>query len=114
MITINSQPRRVDVTVLGEFTLADYQEFENQVNGLLHLNQDLDLVVDLREMSGFTIDVALEDIKFSQAHRKDFSRIAIISESQGVSWTAWLTRSFVDAEVKVFDSVTEADAWLSC
>ena len=32
MIVIEKQPKRVEVTVYAEFTLADYQEFETAVN----------------------------------------------------------------------------------
>jgi hypothetical protein len=32
MIVIEQQPKRVEVTVYAEFTLADYQEFETAVN----------------------------------------------------------------------------------
>ena len=32
MIVIQHQPKRVEVNVYGEFTLADYKEFEDMVN----------------------------------------------------------------------------------
>ena len=84
MITINHSPNRVDVAVLGEFTLADYQEFEELVNFKIQFEGAVDLLVDLREMTGFTLDVAWEDLRFTKSHAKDFRYIAIVSDSQWV------------------------------
>jgi len=113
MIVIENRPRRVEVTVYAEFTLADYQEFENAVNYVIQFEGQVDLFFDLREMADFTLDVAWEDIVFSRAHAKDFSRIAVLTESQWVAWSAWLSQIFVEAEMRVFDEEVEARAWLA-
>ncbi|MCB1931634.1 STAS/SEC14 domain-containing protein [Accumulibacter sp.] len=112
MIVIENQPGRVEVTVYAEFTLADYQEFENAVNYVIQFEGPVDLLFDLREMADFTLDVAWEDIVFSRAHAHDFSRIAVVTESQWVAWSAWLSQIFVDAEMRVFDEDLEARSWL--
>ncbi len=57
MITTDTQESRINVTVLGEFTLADFKEFEDVV---MKLESAVDLFIDLREMNGFTVDMALE------------------------------------------------------
>ena len=48
MIVIENRPRRVEVTVYAEFTLADYQEFENAVNYVIQFEGQVDLFFDLR------------------------------------------------------------------
>lgn len=113
MIVIENQPRRVEVTVYAEFTLADYQEFENAVNYVIQFEGQVDLFFDLREMADFTLDVAWEDIVFSRAHANDFRRIAVLTESQWVAWSAWLSQIFVHADMRVFDDELEARSWLS-
>ncbi|HCZ16321.1 MAG TPA: STAS/SEC14 domain-containing protein [Candidatus Accumulibacter sp.] len=113
MIVIENQPKRVEVTVYAEFSLADYQEFENAVNGVIQPEGPVDLFFDLREMADFTLDVAWEDIVFSRAHANDFGRIAVLTESQWVAWSAWLSQIFVHADVRVFDDEPEARAWLA-
>ena len=79
MIVIEKQPKRVEVTVYAEFTLADYQEFETAVNYAIQFEGPVDLFFDLREMADFTLDVAWEDIVFARAHANDFSRIAVLT-----------------------------------
>ena len=112
MIVTDQLPHRVHVTVYGEFTLADYREFEELVNPKVKFEGPVDLIFDLSQMADFTLDVAWEDIKFARAHSHDFNRIAVITDSQWVTWSAWISQMFVDADVEVFASLEEACAWL--
>ncbi len=112
MIVIQHQSNRVAVNVYGEFTLADFKEFEDMVNYKVRFQGPVDLLFDLREMADFTLDVAWEDIVFARAHRSDFNRIAVITQSQWVAWSAWLSHIFVSAEMRVFDNSEDASAWL--
>ena len=112
MIVTQHQPKRVNVTVYGEFTLADYKEFEAMVNDTISADGTVDLLFDLREMADFTLDVAWEDIVFARAHANDFRRIAVLTHSQWVAWSAWLSQIFVEAQMKVFDDESEARGWL--
>lgn len=112
MITTEQGPNRVNVAVFGEFTLADYKEFEDQVNFKIQFEGVVNLLMDLREMVGFTVDVAWEEIKFSRSHARDFGRIAVVTSDQWTTWSAWLSQFFVDAEVQVFEDEAEASNWL--
>ncbi len=112
MIVIDQQASRVNVSVFGEFTLADYREFEEVVNNKVSFEGPVDLCFDLSQMADLTIDVAWEDIKFSRAHANDFKRIAVVTDSQWVTWSAWLSQTFINADVEVFSDAGEAKAWL--
>ena len=112
MIVIDQQPQRVSVSVFGEFTLADYREFEEVVNFKVRFEGPVDLYFDLSQMADLTIDVAWEEIKFSRAHPDDFKRVAVVTDSQWVTWSAWLSQTFVSADVEVFDNADEANSWL--
>jgi hypothetical protein len=113
MIVTQHQPSRVEVTVYGEFTLADYREFEAMVNYKVKFEGPVDLLFDLREMAAFTVDVAWEDIAFARAHSNDFKRIAVLTQSQWVAWSAWLSQIFVHAQMQVFGDEAEARVWLN-
>ncbi len=112
MISTDHSENLVAVTVFGEFTLADYKEFEEVVNFKVQFEGQVDLLFDLRQMMGFTLDVAWEEIKFSRKHSHDFRRIAVLTEDQWLTWSAWLSQLFVDAEVQVFGEEDAARAWL--
>lgn len=113
MIAIDHKGPLVGITVFGEFTLADYAEFEELVNYKVRFEGPVDLCIDLREMASFTIDVAWEDIQFTRSHANDFRRIAVVTESQWMTWSAWLSKVFVSAELNVFKDVEAAYAWLN-
>ncbi len=112
MITIDRQGRLLLVSVFGEFTLADFQEFEALEIASAGDGGPLRLLFDLRQMADFTLDLAWEEIKFSRRHPRDFERIAVLTDSQWVTWSAWLSQSFVAADLRVFADAQEARAWL--
>ena len=112
MIVTDHQAHRVNVTVYGEFTLADYKEFEELVNYKIQFEGPVDLFFDLREMGDVTLDVAWEELKFSRQHARDFNKVAVVTSSQWVTWSAWLSQTFVEADVEVFEVLEEAQAWL--
>ena len=112
MIAIDHSGKLVAVTVLGEFVLADYKEFEDMVRSTLVPGGKVNLLIDLRQMAGFTLDVAWEDIKYTRSHPNDFGKIAVVTHSQWVIWSAWLSQMFINADLQVFDEDEEARSWL--
>jgi SpoIIAA-like len=112
MITItNDTQNLVIAAVLGEFVLADFRELENATEHAVRFQGKANLLVDLRDMIGSTLDVAWEEIKFTRQHTQDFRKIAVVTNDQFLQWHAWLTRIFTDAEVQVFEDYDEALAW---
>lgn len=112
MIVTDHQPNRISVNVFGEFTLADYKEFEDLVNYKVKFEGPVDLFFDLSQMADFTLDVAWEEIRFARQHAHDFNRVAVVTDSQYVTWSAWLSQVFVEAEMEIFEDAAEALAWL--
>jgi len=113
MISIQHEEGLIVVGVFGELTLGDYQRFEREVGDQLQTAGRVDILVDLRDMIGYTLDVAWEDIKFMRSHSHEVGRIALLSDAQWVAWSAWLSQLFVDAELRVFDDEDHARAWLA-
>ncbi|MBU1235910.1 MAG: STAS/SEC14 domain-containing protein [Gammaproteobacteria bacterium] len=113
MITTDQTESQLSVAVLGEFTLGDFQEFEDLVLGKVSRGDTPDLLFDLREMADFTVDMAWEEIKFSRQHASDFRRIAVLTDSQWVAWSAWIEQLFLKSDVRVFADEAEARAWLA-
>lgn len=113
MITIEQTDNLINVAVLGQFTLADFKEFEEQSLYKLKSPGEVNLLFDLRGMIDYSVDVAWEEIKFfSREHNHDFSKIAVVTDDQWLAWQAWLSRLFVDADIQVFADYDEAEAWV--
>ena len=72
MITIEQTDNLVNAAILGEFTIADFKEFEEQSIYKLTSAGSLNLLFDLRAMLDYTVDVAWEELKFfNREHRRD-------------------------------------------
>jgi hypothetical protein len=112
MITIQHEGRLTVIGIFSRFEIADFHRLEEEVERQLDAIGQIDLLMDLRGMIGYTLDVALEDIRFVREHARDVGRIAILSEEESVVWTALLARLFVRAEIRVFDTEVDARDWL--
>lgn len=113
MITIDNKPSHFNVAVLGQFTVADFREFEEHVLYSARFLGGACLSLDLRKMTGYTIDMVWEEIRFVRQHPQHFTRIAVITEDQWVGWLAWLFRLYMEAEVQLFSDMPDAEAWLA-
>lgn len=112
MIAIEQRERVVKVSVFGEFTLADYKQLEEAVVHKLKFQGKVNLLVDLRDMADFTLDVAWEDVRFNWQHAHDFQKIAVVANGRLIAWSAWLARAFLDAEIQIFDNYDLASDWV--
>jgi hypothetical protein len=112
MITIEESDTLVNIAVMGEFTIADFKQFEEHALHKLEAPGKINLLFDLRGMLGYTPDVAWEEIKFfRREHNHDFDKIAVVTDNQWLTWQAWLSRLFVDADIRAFSDYREAQDW---
>lgn len=113
MITISQTSNLLNIAVLGEFTLDDFKQFEEQARYELKSPGAVNLLFDLRDMVSYTVDVAWAEIKFfSREHHHDFNKIAVVTDDQWLTWQTWLSRLFVDADVRAFTDYQQAVAWI--
>jgi len=113
MITITYHDHGIEATVYGEFTLADFQEIEAAVDYANRFHGPVRLLLDLRPMLTYTLDVAWEELRYTRAYPEQFERIAIVTQDEWLTWIAWLERLFVEAEVATFPDEAAARAWLA-
>jgi hypothetical protein len=113
MITLNVQDNQIAVAVMGQFTLDDYKEFEQAVVYGIQFKGRVNVLFDLRDMLSYSVDVAWEEMKFSREHRNDFGRIAILTGDEWVAWSMWINRMFMSADIRLFDELELAQAWVA-
>lgn len=113
MITINIKNNLINIAVLGEFTLADFKQFEEHVLYKIQLQGRANLLIDLRDMIRYSVDVAWEEIKFTHAHQHQFGKAAIVTDDQWITWIAWLQRFFIEADLEVFSDYEAAVLWIA-
>ncbi|WP_169333560.1 STAS/SEC14 domain-containing protein [Leeia oryzae] len=103
----------LQVSVLGQFTLDDYKTFEDHVRYNVKFNGDISLLFDFRDMLGYSIDVAWEEVRFAKEQAGHFVKVAIVSDGQWVSWLAWMQSLFMPHELQIFDNFDNAALWLA-
>jgi hypothetical protein len=113
MIELDVKDNQVAVSVLGQFTLEDYREFEQAVCYGVQFQGTVNVLFDLRDMLSYSVDVAWEELKFSREHKNDFGRIAILTGDQWVAWSMWVNRLFMSADIRLFDELEMAQAWVA-
>jgi hypothetical protein len=113
MITLNVKDNQIAVAAMGQFTLDDYREFEQAVSYGIQFKGKVNVLFDLRDMLSYSVDVAWEELKFSREHRNDFGRIAILTGDQWVAWSMWINRMFMEADIRLFEELELAQAWVA-
>jgi hypothetical protein len=113
MIKLDASNNQIAVSVMGQFTLADYREFEAAVNHGIQFQGTVNVLFDLRDMLSYSVDVAWEELKFSREHKFDFGRVAILTGDQWIAWSMWINRLFMSADIRLFDDLELAQAWVA-
>lgn len=112
MISIREQSYGLNVALFNEFTLDDFQELEF---ALLAAKQKIrlpDVLLDMSMLKDFTIDMAVEQVKFLNEHEDDFGRVAIVTDDMWIKLGARLSSLLTNQHPKYFTDVAEAQAWL--
>ncbi|MCB6182140.1 STAS/SEC14 domain-containing protein [Leeia sp. TBRC 13508] len=112
MLSIKQQDDILLVNVIGQFSLDDYKQFEDHVRYLVKQGANVSLLFDFRDMLGYSIDVAWEEIRFAREQIGHFQRVAIVSEGQWVSWLAWMQSLFMPHDFQMFEVYDDAILWL--
>lgn len=113
MIKLDTKNNQIAVSVMGQFTLDDYREFEQAVSHGIQFQGKVNVLFDLRDMLSYSVDVAWEELKFSREHKNDFERVAILTGDQWVAWSMWINRLFMSADIQLFDELEAAQAWVA-
>lgn len=113
MIKLDANNNQIAVSVMGQFTLDDYREFEQAVCQGIQFQGTVNVLFDLRDMLSYSVDVAWEELKFSREHKNDFDRVAILTSDQWVAWSMWINRFFMSADIQLFDDLDAAQAWVA-
>lgn len=113
MISLDIQDNRIAASVMGQFTLDDYREFEQAAIYGIEFQGEVNILFDLRDMLSYSVDVAWEELKFAREHKSDFGRIAILTGDQWIAWSMWINRLFMSADIRLFDELDLAQAWVA-
>lgn len=113
MISIREQVYGLDVALYNEFTLADFKLFETALLKRVDEIGSPHVLLDLLGMKDFTLDMALEELRFLRAHQNDLGRVAVVASDVWIKLAAHLAGLFAHGHSRNFDSTQAAQAWLA-
>lgn len=113
MISIREQQYGLDVALFNEFTLEDFRSLEEAVLASAKRVHRPDLLLDLSMLKDFTVDMAVEQLKFLREHEGEFGRIAVVVDDVWIKLGAHISSLLTRQNPKYFDDVAGAQAWLN-
>lgn len=112
MISIREQAYGLNIALYNEFTLEDFREFEQAALDAVQRVHRPDLLLDLSMLKDFTIDMAIEQLKFLRQHDEDFGRIAVVIDDVWIKLGAHISSLLTSTHPKYFNDAAQAQAWL--
>ncbi|MGE0785178.1 MAG: STAS/SEC14 domain-containing protein [Sandaracinaceae bacterium] len=112
MLTItNRDGRLVEMRAAGTLERADYDRVVPQLEAAAE-SGDLRLLVQLEDFRGWTPRALVEDLRYDLKHHDDFSKVAIVGEKKLEEWGTQLSKPFFSGEMKFFEDLPKARAWI--
>ena len=102
---------RIDVT--GRLEHSDYERVMPELEALVEHGKAR-VLLELHDFKGFSPAALLDELKFDIKHRKDFERVAVVSDSAFQELGIRMVRPFFAGRVKIFDTTerSAAEAWI--
>ncbi|NUE67090.1 MULTISPECIES: STAS/SEC14 domain-containing protein [Snodgrassella] len=112
MISIHEQSYGLSVVLHNEFTLGDFRQLEEALLKAIEQVQFPNLLLDMSQMKDFTVDMALEHLRFLRQHAHDFGRTAIIVDDIWIRLGARFANLLTLQRPKYFNDKHTAQKWL--
>ncbi|PIT53824.1 hypothetical protein BHC44_05370 [Snodgrassella alvi] len=112
MISIHEQSYGLSVVLHNEFTLGDFRQLQEALLKAIEQVQFPNLLLDMSQMKDFTVDMALEHLRFLRQHAHDFGRTAIIVDDIWIRLGAQFANLLTLQRPKYFNDKHTAQKWL--
>ncbi|MCE9677801.1 STAS/SEC14 domain-containing protein [Shewanella sp. AS1] len=103
------------IKAYGRLTHEDYQYMTPLLESAIAEMKDPEILalMDLRELDGFSLHAAWDDLKLGLKHGKAFKKVAILGKGEFQQWMVRIVSWFTPGEYRFFDDKQQALSWLS-
>lgn len=104
----------LSLKVVGKLTHADYQIITPMIDSAIATLKDpnVDVLIDATELEGWELRAAWDDFKLGLKHNNEFNKIALVGNKNWQEMAAKVGAWFISGEMKYFENMTDATAWL--
>ena len=106
-----SEGNLVAFRISGNVNKNDYSVMLPVLEERIRQHGKVRVYAELMDVEAYSLRALYEDIKFDIKHASDFSKIALVGDSDWISWVATAARPFTTAAIKYFDFRQREAAW---
>lgn len=105
----------IKIKIIGTLTHNDYEKMVPMLRDAIHgvKEANVKVLMDATEFDGWELRAAWDDFKFGVEFRDKFSKIAFVGTKAWEEYSVKIGNWFVSGEMKFFNSLRDAYAWLS-
>ncbi len=104
----------VSFKAYGKLTHLDYQAITPMIESAfaeVHHPQ-VRVLFDARELEGWDLRAAWDDLKLGLKHGQEFEKLAILGQQPWLEWAAKVGKWFMAGEIDIFEDEQAALTWL--
>ncbi|PHS73523.1 MAG: STAS/SEC14 domain-containing protein [Cycloclasticus sp.] len=105
----------ISIKATGKLTHKDYEKItsllDSELEGVQH--PELNILFDGGAFKGWELRAALDDLKLGIEHASEFKKIAIYGKELWLEILTKIGACLLPAEVKYFDNLDDASAWVN-
>lgn len=105
-----SEGNVVGYAVRGKLREEDYELLDNDIRALTQQYDQLRLLLNLEEMSGYDVNALDEDLRMTR-YLDHFERMALVSDNRLFDWMTSATDAMTGTDVRHFEVGEEQLAW---
>ncbi|MBA35498.1 MAG: STAS/SEC14 domain-containing protein [Oleispira sp.] len=104
----------LSLKAVGKLTHADYEVITPMIDSALASVKEpkMNVLADLTELEGWELRAAWDDLKIGLKHNNEFNKIALYGNRDWQKLGAKVGTWFISGEIKYFDNLPDAAAWL--
>ncbi|AXA33494.1 STAS/SEC14 domain-containing protein [Francisella adeliensis] len=113
MFNITDESGYTKIEVEGKLTHKDYVETLIPKFEELAGKGKLKVLVIMSNFEGIEVKAMLDDLKTAVKHRKDFEKVAVVTEADWIKVGLNVFKGIVSADVKTFHDEKSASIWMN-
>lgn len=104
----------ISLKAIGKLTHTDYEIITPMLDSALATvkTPKVNVLIDGTELEGWELRAAWDDLKLSLKHNNEFNKIAIYGNKNWQEVAAKVGAWFISGEVKYFENLADATAWI--
>lgn len=97
--------------ISGSVDIHDYNVMLPLLQERINQHGKIRVYAEVQDVEDYSLRALWQDIKFDIRHATDFSKVAVVGDSQWIDWLTVMAKPFTSAEVKYFSFAQKQLAW---